>query len=215
MPTTYNQLLADCITTAEDTTTEFLAYFPRALDVAEERLYRLLDLDFSTEATISSTLGGVTLAKPANHRVTHNLYLVNSGERLRLVKKTKSFLRDYWPSLTENDVPKYYAEDDDLYYLSPTPNAVYSLLCEFEAKPTALSVLNQTNVLTDKYSDLLFYATMSNLAEFMKDEARQATYEAKLTEGLSTADNEGRRLRMDDNTNVNQSGRNTKTKNGT
>lgn len=210
MTTTYTQLLNDCIAEAEDTTLEFAAYFPRALNNAEERLYRLLDIDFSEETTLSSALDTVSISKPANHRVTHNLYLLSGGEQLRLIKKTKSFLKDYWPSTTLNGTPKYYAEDDNNFYLAPTPDGVYQLPLEYEARPVSLSPSNQTNVLTNKYPDLLFYATMSNLSGFMKDPDAQNRHEAKITEALATVDNEGRRMRQDDKVATVPVGRNTK-----
>jgi hypothetical protein len=57
-------------------------------------------------------------------------------------------------------------------------------------------------------------ASMSAMAEWMKDTELQTIYEQKLQAVLMSANNEGRRYRQDDNTKTNnpETGRNTLTK---
>lgn len=217
MTTTYTDLLTIAQQLAEDTSTEFVAYLPTALSLAEDRLYRLIDIDLSKEGTKTTANNVKDIDKFTDHRVTHNIFMEYEGNRVRLVNKTEDFVKDYWPSTTQTEVPKYYADKDAYtWIIAPTPNGAYNLIVEYEAQPVYLSDSEQTNILTERYSDLLTYALMSNVSEWMKDDERKGIWEEKLQEALASTNNEGVRQRHDDNTNVNNpiGGRNTKVKNG-
>lgn len=214
-PTTYAELIAAVTTVAEDESDEFAAYLPTAIGLAEDRLFRELDFDFSNTTTVSTTISDNNLTKPLGHRVTHNLYVTVSGVKQRLIKKTEDFIYDYWPNSTVTDVPKYYADKDDLtWILAPTPNATYTITAEIISKPSSLSVTNTSNAILKYFPDVLFNATMSAMCEWMKDTTLQGVYEQKLQAVLLSANNEGRRYRQDDNTKTNnpETGRNTLTK---
>lgn len=217
-PTTYTLLRSNIITVCEDNTSEFLAYIPIAINTAEARLFRLMDINWSTSIQITTFAGSASLNKPSGHRATKHLYLNNNGVRQRLIKKTRDYLRDYWPNVSELDIPKYYADDTETtWLLAPTPNGSYIVEISYEALPTPLSTTNQTNIISQKYSDLLFYASMSNMCEWMKDVERKAEWEEKLREALASVNREGERNRIDDNTHAfnPDGGLNTKVKGGT
>lgn len=200
----YNDIVSAVQTTAEDTSAEFVAYIPTAIQLAEERLFRNLSIDFSSTTSVTTTNFVTTVAKPTGHRVTHNLYISVSGEKRRLVKKTEDFIYSYWPNSSTTGVPKYYADADvDNWILAPTPNSAYTITCEIVAKPAALSTLNTTNIFTEYYIDVLFYATMSAMADWMKDDAMKAKWDGLTNNAIDTINNEGRRYRQDDATNNN------------
>lgn len=214
---TYDDLVTLAQQLAEDTSSEFLTYLPTAIQLAEDRLFRIMDINFSKEGILTTSNNQRDVTKPSDYRVTHDVYIEISGERQRLINKTEDFIKDYWPSLSETSVPKYYADKDLLtWMLAPTPNGVYNLYVEYEGPPTPLSPSNQTNVFIDMYPDVLTYAVMSNVCEWMKDDERKGVWEEKLAEALASTNNEGERQRHDDNTNVNNpiGGKNTKVKNG-
>lgn len=214
-PTTYTELVTAITAVCEDSSAEFAAYLPTAIGLAEDRLFRELDFDFSSTTNLSTTISTNTLTKPLGHRITHNLYVTNGSVKQRLIKKTEDFIYDYWPNATVTDVPKYYADRDDLtWILAPTPNATYTITAEIILKPTALSGTNATNNILKYFPDVLFNASISAMAEWMKDTELQNIYEQKLQSVLLSANNEGRRYRQDDNTKTNnpETGRNTLTK---
>lgn len=214
-PTNYNELITAITTLCEDSSTEFAAYLPTAIGLAEDRLFRELDFDFSSTVNLSTTISTNTLVKPSGHRITHNLYVTNGSVKQRLIKKTEDYIYDYWPNSSLTDVPKYYADKDDLtWVLAPTPNATYTITAEIIMKPTALSGTNLTNTILKYFPDVLLNASMSAMAEWMKDPELQSIYEQKLQSVLLSANNEGRRYRQDDNTKTNnpEVGRNTLTK---
>lgn len=200
LPTSYDNLKAIVQQLAEDTSTEFLNFIPTAIYLAEERLYRLVDHDFSKIGSASTTQGNAVLNKPSDFRVNKNLYITVGTELKRLVNKSESFVRDYWPSTVDTSVPKYYASrDNTTWLLAPTPNAVFPVTIEYEAKPAQLTSSNQTNIYMTKFPDLLLYASLSAAAEWMRDSEMKAEWENKLVEALSTANIEGVRERRDDN----------------
>jgi hypothetical protein len=211
-PSTYSELVSAVIDMAEDDTTEFGSFLPTAIGLAEDRLFRNLDFDFSNTTTVTTTNGNNEVTKPAGHRVTHNLYVTVAGEKIRLKKKTEDFIYSYWPNSSTTGTPKYYGDkDNSTWILAPTPDSTLTITCEIIKKPTALSGSNATNLFTDYFPDALFYATMSVMCEYMKDPERKAEWEQKYSDSVNTANNEGRRYRQDDDTNNNnlQGGRNT------
>lgn len=211
-PSTYADLITAITDMAEDDTAEFLAYIPTAIGLAEDRLFRNLDFDFSNTSTTTTTGSSNELLKPSGHRLTHNLYLTVSDEKMRLKKKTEDFIYSYWPNSATTGVPKYYADKDNAtWLLAPTPAGAYTITYEIIKKPTPLSPSNTTNIFTEYFPDSLFYATMSVMCEYMKDGDRKAEWEQKYSDAVNTANNEGRRYRQDDDTNNNnlQGGRNT------
>ncbi len=198
-PSNYTELVTQVTALAEDDSAEFLAYLPTAIGLAEDRLFREIDIDLTTTSTLSLTPNVQTLAKPVDYRLGHNFYIVVNNEKTRLIKKTEDFLNDYWPNATLTAIPKYYAErDQDNFLFVPTPSAAYQVVVEYTAKPVALSSANATNVLITKYPDLLFYATLSNVCEWQKDPERKQEWEGKLQGALLSTNNEGRRFRQDD-----------------
>lgn len=202
-PATFSDLQAAIISLGQDDSLEYAAYVPTAIGLAEDRLFKLVDLDFSKEDTITTTLNNPLVVKPADYHVGHNLYILVSGERTRLTKKTEDFLKDYWPSTVENGIPKYYADQDATYFrLAPTPNGAYFLTAEYEFRPTYLSDSNQTNIWTNRYPDVLFYAAMSAMCEWQRDPERKNEYEAKISEFISTVQKDTDRATRDDATNV-------------
>lgn len=211
-PTTYTALVSAITTLAEDQSSEFAAYIPTAINLAEDRLFRLTDVDYSAVATVTTVIGSSSVAKPADHRVTHNLFMIVGLDRVPLMKKTEAFLLDYWPSAVDKAQPKYYTDlDNSNWMVAPTPDLIYQIRAEYEAKPTPLSPTNASNIISTLFPDLLLYASMSNMCEWMKDTNRKAEWEGKLQEALASVNNEGRRSRMDDNTHVQnlEGGRNT------
>ena len=204
LPTTYDNLKLIVQEIVEDDSQEFIDYIPTAIYLAEERLFRLVDADF-TKADTSKTIsaGDSTVAKPTDLRVTNNVYITVSGEYKRLVLKTESFLRDYWPSQTEREEPKYYANKDaDTWLIAPISDTTYSVTIDYEAQPAVLSDSNSTNIFLEKFPDLLLYASLSAAAEWMRDGEFKQEWESKLQEALQTTNIEGVRVRRDDNAHV-------------
>ena len=205
LPTSYSNLKSMIQEMSEDDSQEFIDYIPTAIYLAEERLFRLVDENFfKTDSTSYNVIAGsTTLTKPADHRVTKNVYIVVSGEYRRLIFKSQSFIRDYWPTLSATAEPKYYGnQNPETWAIAPSSDATYPIVVEYEAQPTTLSTSNETNVYITKYPDLLFYAAMSEACDWMRETGFKAEWESKLLQAVNTASMEGVRNRQDDNSHV-------------
>ena len=201
LPTNYTELQTTIIELMEDDSVEFAEYVPTAIFLAEARMYRLVDHDFTVEDSSQSlAFGDSVLNKPADHRVANNVYISVGNELRRLVMKSESFLRDYWPGTNQVGEPKYYANRNDAQWLvAPTSNSNYPIVIDYEAQPTPLSDTVPTNIFLEKYPDLLLYACLSNMAEWARDMSLAEQWQSKLTEALSSTNIEGARERRDDN----------------
>jgi hypothetical protein len=204
LPTSFSNLKTIIQEIAEDDSQEFIDYIPTAIYLAEERLFRLVDHDFSKEDTSKAlTTNAKTLTKPTDLRVSHNVYITVNNELKRLILKSESFVKDYWPSTIDTDEPKYYAnKDDSTWAIAPTSDGAYNVTIDYEAQPDVLSTGNETNVFITKFPDLLLYASLSAAAEWMRDTEFKAEWENKLAEALQSTNIEGVRSRRDDNAHV-------------
>lgn len=198
-PTSYTLLVEAIQDMAEDDSTEFNDFIPKAVNMAEDRLFRELNINYSTDGTVSTVIGSPSITKPTDLRETEGMFIVVSGNKTPLIKRSSEFLMDYWPSDSVRDTPKYYSDNDlTTWRIAPTPDAAYSITVNYTAKPAYLSSSNTTNVYTDKYPDMLFYASMVNMCEFMKDTERKQEWTARLQESTSTVNFEGTKNRKED-----------------
>lgn len=201
-PTTYTLLVDTIIAATEDDSAEFLAYLPTAINMAEDRLFRELDINYSVVSTsLSCTTSNQLVSKPSDLRVTEGIFVNVSNVLTPLVKRSDEFCSDYWPTSATTGVPKYYAERDiDTWRVVPTPASNYSLEVHYEAKPDYLvETSNETNIYSERYPDLLFYATMVNMCEWMKDTERKAEWENRYSDAVNTVNGEGLKNSKEDN----------------
>jgi len=201
-PTTYPLLVTAITDMAEDDSAEFLAFIPTAINMAEDRLFRELDINFSKEAdpVLTCTPSNPVVTKPTDLRITTSISVVVSGERIPLVKRADDFLSDYWPNDSVTDIPKYYADRDILTWrLAPTPSSNYQLQVMYDYKPEYLTPVNTTNIFVDRYPDMMFYATMVNICEYMKDTERKQEWDARFQDAVRTVNEEGIRTTKEDN----------------
>lgn len=204
--TTYNALVSAIVEAMEDDSSEFLAYIPAAVDLAERRLEKECDTD-GMVSVISTVLpsGQSILPKPAGYRFFRDVEAIVSSQHITLKKKVNSFIRDYWPNPSETTVtPLYYADyDENNILIAPTPSQNTDLRLTTAIRPTRLSAGNQTNYFIREVPDALFYATMANMAEFMKAWQSKTIWEEKYVNSMQGVNNEGRRSRRDDDTDPN------------
>jgi hypothetical protein len=199
--TTYNALVSAVVEALEDDSSEFAAYIPTAVDLAERRLEKEVDTDgMVVVTTITATASAYIIPKPSGFRFGRDLEALVSGQVLPLKKKVNSFIRDYWPNPTQTSViPLYYADyDKDNFIIAPTPTSTTPLYLTAAIRPTRLSAGNQTNIFITEYPDALFYATMANLSEFAKMWDSKQVWEEKYHNAILGVAIEGKRSRKDD-----------------
>ncbi len=196
----YNSLVAAVQNVAEDDGVEFAAYIPVAIDLAEERLFKELDLPNSEWKDIGTlTMGSPYLPKPPNYKVGSFLKITVSGSDILLKKRTEDFIIEYWPNTSITGVPKYYADTiDRTFLIAPTPSANYSYLLKFTPQPIKLTTTYTENYFTQFCVPILYAAVMVEMTKFMKAWDQAKMWEETYTNHRDSWNLNMQRVRRDD-----------------
>lgn len=182
------ELQALAPTTAADT--DFLAILPGAIDYAEQRIYRELDLlstvvrDSSGNAVANSrtftlpsaqgrfvVLQGVNVITPVGSTPAN-------GARNALIKASRDYIDFVWPSETAagaSTVPQYFAHvTDQIIVFGPPPGSAFNVEAVGTVRPTPLSGTNATTFLSQYLPDLLIAASMVFISGYQKNFGSQA-----------------------------------------
>lgn len=151
----------------------FLAWSPRMIDYAEQRIYR--EGDFLTTVVSDSTVATSANTRILNLPTDQYLFVVQDvniitpagttnpelGTRNPLTKTTKEWLNVTWPSVTGATVPQYVAtQSDQTFLLGPWPDQAYTVEFVGTIRPTPLSPTTPTTFLTLHLPDLFMAASM-------------------------------------------------------
>jgi len=182
---TYKTALAT-LSVVPETDPNWLAVLPDAIDYAELRIYRDLDL-LSTVQTLSTfattanssrvqltagtfvTLQNVNVISPAGTTVPDN------GTRNPVLPVSKEYIQYSWPSSTNAGIPQYFAMiDERTFSLGPWPNAAYTLEIVGTYRPDALSSSNTTTFISQYLPDLFLMASMIFVSGYQRNFGRQS-----------------------------------------
>lgn len=176
-----NELVTD------PTDPNFVTFLPTAIDYAEQRLYRELDLlNTVTRQTGTLTSNNRNFTLPTTNGrfvVTNGINIVtpvnqtnpDAGMRNQCVPVSRDYLDAVWPSVTGASVPEEYAMiTDQTVIFGPWPDAGYTAEVIGTIRPTPLSAANTTTYLTQYLPDLWFAATMIAGTAFQKNFGAQA-----------------------------------------
>jgi hypothetical protein len=182
---TYKTALAT-LSVVPETDANWLSILPDAIEYAELRIYRDLDLlstvsantSFSTTTNASKvaltegtfvTLQNVNVITPAG---TTNPDL---GTRVPLLPVSKEYIQYAWPSATNAAVPQYFAMiDERTFSLGPWPNAAYTLEIIGTVRPATLSATNTTTFISQYLPDLFLMASMIFISGYQRNFGRQS-----------------------------------------
>ena len=143
---------------------------------AENRIYREADNDDNRfYATSNLTVGNRYVTIPSDLRIIRYAQVTNSNVtpnvHVYLEKKDTSFITEYYdtPS-TASGLPVYYANWDATYWLvAPTPDSAYELTLAYIKQPDSITASDSTTTyLSNKYQDLLLYATLLETYGYLK-----------------------------------------------
>ena len=128
MTFTYAQLKTALQDYTENTETSFVTNLPTFIRTAEDRIFKLADLEvFRKNVSASATSGNKFLALPSDFLAAFSLSITNSSSKEFLLHKTANFVEEFNPNPSTTGVPKYYAMFDvDNLILGPTPNSNYT-----------------------------------------------------------------------------------------
>jgi len=173
---------------------------------AENRIYRESDSDdnrFYATSTLSTGNRFVTI--PSDLRIIRYVQLkdttVTPNVQVFLEKKDTSYMAEFYNKPgTASGLPKYYANwDANFWVVAPTPNAQYEITLAYIKQPSSITVSDSTTTyLSNKYQDLLLYATLAEAYGYLKGPADMLQYyEASYKRALATysIEQQGRRRR--------------------
>tara|TARA_R100000234_G_scaffold116405_1_gene93470 strand:- start:47 stop:730 length:684 start_codon:yes stop_codon:yes gene_type:complete len=152
---------------------------------AENKIYRSVDSDADRYYATSNTVNGnryVTI--PSDLRIIRYVQVKDStdGNKQKfLEQRDTSFMAEYYNTPgTADGVPKYYANWDSSYWVvAPTPNGTYEITMAYIKQPVSLtdsSVSGSGTYLSNKYQDLLLYATLVEAYGYLKGPADMVQY---------------------------------------
>ena len=181
------------------------AVLNRFIQNAENRIYRESDSDDNRfYATSNLATGNRYVTIPSDLRIIRYVQLKDSNNnQVFLEKRDTSFMAEYYNTPgTQAGLPKYYANwDANFWVVAPTPNSTYEITLAYIKQPTSLtdsSVSGTGTYLSNKYQDLLLYATLVEAYGYLKGPADMLQYyEASYRRAVQTysIEQQGRRRR--------------------
>ena len=170
--TTLKQSIQDWTQNSETTFVNELDFI---IKNAEERIFKVVDLDyFRKNVTGSMSSGNQFLQKPSDYLASFSLSFVNaSSENVFLLQKDVNFIQEYNPNPSTTGTPKYYASYDiDNYIVGPTPDSNYTVELHYFYRPASITTDDSgTTWISENASDALLYACLVEAYTFMKGEA--------------------------------------------
>jgi hypothetical protein len=181
------------------------AVLNRFIQNAENRIYRESDSDDNRfYATSNLATGNRYVTIPSDLRIIRYVQLKDSNNnQIFLEKRDTSFMAEYYNTPgTQAGLPKYYANwDANFWVVAPTPNSTYEITLAYIKQPTSLtdsSVSGTGTYLSNKYQDLLLYASLVEAYGYLKGPADMLQYyEASYRRAVQTysIEQQGRRRR--------------------
>jgi len=202
MAMTYSSLQNDIKVWAENTGTDFTNQLDTFIDNAFESLSRDIDpIGFNENVTTTAVAGDRFVNLPtAIEPMLFNYLTVTVGSNVSYLEmKPLAFVQEYWPDISLQGQPRYFANfDDDRVYLAPTPDQAYTLKLGYQGKINPLSNTNTTNWYTENIPSTLFYASLAEANLFTKNMEDYTIYKNLYKEQVAAINNEARRRRRTD-----------------
>lgn len=158
----------------------FVAILPSAIDYAEQRCYRELNLlnTVQTDASVSTVASMRTLAIPQSFIVVNSAAILTpagatqaNGTRRPMTPVSVDVINALWPvANASQDVPSMFAMQDQwTMILGPSPDAAYAVEVVGTYRPAALSASNTTTFLSTYLPDLFFAASMIFMSLYQRN----------------------------------------------
>ena len=168
----------------------FVAEIPFFIKNAEERIFKVVDLDyFRKNVTGGMTKGNKFLQKPSDYLAAFSLSYVNSSsQNVFLLQKDVNYIQEFTPNPSTTGSPRFYSSFDvDNFIVAPTPDSDYSVELHYYYRPASLTTDDSgTTWISTNAPDALLYASLVEAYTFMKGENDLIQlYTARFTEAMS------------------------------
>lgn len=190
----------------ENQEASFVAQIPTFVRQAEERIYRTVMIpELRKNATSFTASGSPYLARPSDFLSVFSLAVVDgSGNYSFLLDKDVNFIREIYPNVSTQGLPRYYAQfdgddaaGDGHFILGPTPDNAYTVELHYYYDPPSI-VLTSTSWLGENAESVLLYGSLLEAYTYMKGEADIIQmYQARYQEALAQMGGVGLRSSRD------------------
>lgn len=185
--TSYSGLKADMLQNADDFSSDYMAHLDTIIAEAETMVLRDLDLEIFQDEVAAGTLtiGQRTLTRPAGLVKINGLWLVVSGSRKFIERRTKGYCEAYGEDTSITERPTYYAEqsEESLYFVN-TPDQAYEAIAYGIVRPDGLSDSTTTTWLSTYAGDLLFAACKIRSEQYLVDATQAGIWGADYNNNL-------------------------------
>ena len=174
----------------ENTETSFVTNLPTFITAAEDRIFKLVDLEyFRKNATSAVTQNDPYLSLPTDFLASFSLSITNGSSKEFLLQKDVNFLQEFHPNASTTGTPKYYAFfDKDNFIIAPTPDSNYPVELHYYYRPASLTsgAESGTTWLSENAPNALLYGSLVEAYIYMKGEQDMLQmYEKQFAEALS------------------------------
>tara|TARA_R100001460_G_scaffold48870_1_gene87046 strand:+ start:1123 stop:1767 length:645 start_codon:yes stop_codon:yes gene_type:complete len=167
----------------------FVAEIPFFIKNAEERIFKVVDLDyFRKNVTGTMTSGNKFLEKPSDYLATFSLSYVKDSANVFLLQKDVNYIQEFTPNPSTTGSPRFYSSFDvDTFIVAPTPDSSYAVELHYYYRPASLTTDNSGSTwISTNAPDALLYASLVEAYTFMKGESDLIQlYTARFTEAMS------------------------------
>lgn len=182
---TYKSTLAT-LSVVPATDPNWLEILPSAIDYAELRIYRDLDLlqttkrayTYNCEADTMNTdipLGDFVTLQSINVITPLGSANPSDGTRNPLIPTSLSYLQYAYPNSTGAGIPRYFAMiDQNSFALGPWPDEAYMLEIVGTYRPETLSSTNTQTFISEYLPDLFLMASMVFISGYQRNFGRQS-----------------------------------------
>jgi hypothetical protein len=198
---------AELVTAIQDYTEESFNYLvnpaiiDRFIKQAEQRIYNTAQMaNLRKNMTGTLTAGNKYLSTPADFLSVYSLAVIDTtGDYHYLIDKDVNYIREMYPSPSNQGRPKYYSifgpvinlETELSLILGPTPDLSYAVELHFYYYPQTIVTAGNT-WLGDNFSSALLYGALVEAYTYMKGEADiLGVYDTKFKEALALMKNLG------------------------
>lgn len=190
MSFTYAQLKTAIQDYSENTESSFVTNLPVFIRAAEDRIFKLVDLElFRKNATSSLTTSDPYLSVPTDYLASFSMSITNDSAKEFLLQKDVNFVQEYNPNSATTGTPKYYAYFDvDNFIVAPTPDSNYSVELHYYYRPASITsgADGGTTWLSENAPNSLLYGSLVEAYIYMKGEADiLGLYEKQFNEAIS------------------------------
>lgn len=177
---TYDSLIADVMSYADNSNERFVTQLPRLVMLAENRLATdVKGLGLIRVVNGEFISGNPVVDKPARWRETLHLLLTVSGQRQFILPRSYEQCRAYWPDQSVTGTPRFYSDYDyEHLFVVPTPASALDFELAYYERPEPLSESRQSNWTTRYAPQLLLYATLLEAQSFLSRPERVPEFKA-------------------------------------